>query len=333
MFRMLALAALALPLSACGPAGSPVVLTNVSYDPTRELYKDLSEKFARHAREKLGKSVEIKSSHGGSGAQARAVIGGMKADLVTLALAPDVDAIASRGLIQADWQKSFPNHSSPYVSTIVFLVRAGNPKGIKDWSDLVRDDVSVITPNPKTSGGARWNLLAAWGFVARNGGTEAQAEDFVRKLYGRVPVLDTGARGSTTTFVQKQIGDVLVGWENEAHLALKEAGADRVAIVYPSVSILAEPPVAIVDRNVDQKGTRELAEAFIRYLYTDEAQESIGRWHYRPSNPSILAKFSSILPPFAKPLFTVDQVAGSWKAAQEKFFGDGGVFDRIYQPK
>jgi sulfate/thiosulfate-binding protein len=313
-------------------AQDPAAITNVSYDPTRELYKDLSEKFAAHHQKHTGRPVAVKSSHGGSGAQARAVLGGLKADVVTLALAPDIDVLAEKGLLKPDWQSKFPNNSSPYTSTIVFLVRAGNPKGIKDWSDLAREGVSVITPNPKTSGGARWNFLAAWGFISLNGGTEAQAQEFVGKIYRNVPVLDTGARGSTTTFVQKKIGDVFISWENEAHLAVKEAAADKLEIVYPPVSILAEPPVAIVDKNVDKAGTRAVAEAFIQYLYSEEAQEVIGRWHYRPSNPSILAKYKETLPPFKK-LFTIAEVAGSWKDAQKKFFGDGGVFDQIYQPK
>ena len=313
-------------------AQDPSAITNVSYDPTRELYKDLGASFTAQHRKQSGRDVSVHSSHGGSGAQARAVLGGLKADVVTLALAPDIDVLAEKGLLKADWQSKYPNNSSPYTSTIVFLVRAGNPKGIKDWSDLAREGISVITPNPKTSGGARWNFLAAWGSVSLNGGTEAQAQAFVTRIFRNVPVLDTGARGSTTTFVQKKIGDVLISWENEAHLAVQEAAADKLEIVYPPVSILAEPPVAIVDRNVDKAGTRPLAEAFIQYLYTDEAQEIIGRRHYRPSNPSILAKYKETLPPFKK-LFTIAEVAGSWKDAQKKFFGDGGVFDQIYQPK
>ncbi|HEX7897296.1 MAG TPA: sulfate ABC transporter substrate-binding protein [Planctomycetota bacterium] len=318
-------------LTGCGKAGDAVTITNVSYDPTRELYRDLGVKFSAYYQAKAGRSVTLQNSHAGSGAQARAVIGGLKADVVTLALAPDIDAIAERGLLKPDWQKAFPNNSSPYTSTIVFVVRAGNPKGIKDWDDLVKPGVSVITPNPKTSGGARWNFLAAWGFITQNGGTEAQAQDFVKKLFANVPVLDTGARGSTTTFVQKKIGDVFISWENEAHLSLKEA-AGQVQIVYPPASILAEPPVAVVDKNVDQAGTRAVAEEFIRFLYTDEAQEVIGAWHYRPSNPAILAKFGATLPPFKK-LFTIADVAGTWKDAQKKYFGDGGVFDKIYEPQ
>jgi sulfate/thiosulfate-binding protein len=316
----------------CGKAGDTATLTNVSYDPTRELYRDLGARFAAHYQAKTGRKVELQSSHGGSGGQARAVIGGLQADLVTLALAPDVDAIAQRGLLKADWQKAFPNNSSPYTSSIVFVVRAGNPKGIRDWPDLAKPGVSVITPNPKTSGGARWNFLAAWGSVTLEGGGDAEALAFMKKLFANVPVLDTGARGSTTTFVQKKIGDVLISWENEARLALQEAGADRVAIVYPTSSILAEPPVAIVDKNVDRAGTRAVAEDFVRWLYTDEAQEVIGRWFYRPSNPAILAKFGATLPPFKK-LFTVTEVAGSWAEAQKKFFGDGGIFDKIYETK
>src|SRR6185295_8647632 len=273
-------------------------LINVSYDPTRELYKDLSDRFAKAQLAKTGLQVKISTSHGGSGAQARAVLGGLKADLVTLALASDIEALEDRGFIKPGWQERFPSNSSPYTSSIVFLVRKGNPKNIKGWADLVRADVSVITPNPKTSGGARWNFLAAWGFITQNGGDEKQAADFVKKLYGRVPVLDTGARGSTTTFVQKKLGDVLIGWENEAFLALQEEGGDRLAPVYPEVTILAEPPVAIVDKVVDLNGSRAAAEEFIRYLYTDEAQEIIAKWGYRPSNAAILEKHRDRLPPF-----------------------------------
>jgi sulfate/thiosulfate-binding protein len=326
MHLILALAAL-LPLQ---ESKEPVALTHVSYDPTRELYKELSDVFSK-AQAAKGKRVTVKSSHGGSGSQARAVIGGLKADVLTLALAQDIDTVAERGLIRPDWQAAFPRNSSPYTSTIVLLVRAGNPKGIQDWADLVREDVSVITPNPKTSGGARWNFLAAWGAVTRTGGDEAAALDFVKRLYRRVPVLDTGARGSTTTFVQKKIGDVYLSWENEAHLALKEAAADRLEIVYPSISILAEPPVAIVDKNVDARGTRAAAEEFIHFLYSDEAQEIIGRWFYRPTSEAVLAKHKDTLPPLKKGLFTIVEVAGSWKDAQKRFFGDGGVFDQVYE--
>lgn len=308
-----------------------VTLINVSYDPTRELYKDISEKYAKHALAQ-GRHVTINSSHGGSGAQARAVLGGLKADVVTLALASDIEALQDKGLIKPGWQDEFPNNSSPYVSTIVFLVRKGNPKAIKNWEDLVRGDVAVVTPNPKTSGGARWNFLAAWGFITQNGGDEAKAREFVKKLFERVPVLDTGARGSTTTFVQKKIGDVLLAWENEAVLALKEEGGDQLQIVYPEQTILAEPPVAIVDKVVDQKGTRAAAEDFVKYLYTDEAQEIIAKWGYRPSNAAILEKHKDTLPPFKK-IFTIKDVAGSWREAQKKFFATDGIFDQVYQPR
>jgi len=310
----------------------PVTLINVSYDPTRELYKDISEKFSKAYQAKTGQAITVSNSHAGSGAQARAVLGGLKADLVTLALASDIEVLEDRGFIKAGWQARYPGNSSPYTSSIVFLVRKGNPKGIKAWSDLVRPEVSVITPNPKTSGGARWNFLAAWGFITQNGGTEAQAVDFLKKLFERVPVLDTGARGATTTFVQKKIGDVLIGWENEAVLALKEEGGDQVALVYPDTTILAEPPVAVVDRVVDQRGTRAAAEEFIKYLYTEEAQEIIAKWGYRPQNAGILAKHADTLPPFKK-LFTLKEVAGSWREAQKKFFARGGIFDQIYQPR
>jgi sulfate transport system substrate-binding protein len=309
-----------------------IALINVSYDPTRELYKDLHEKFAAYYRGKTGKSVKLNTSHGGSGSQARAVLGGLKADLVTLALASDIEALEDRGFIRPGWQAKYPNNSSPYTSTIVFLVRKGNPKNIRSWDDLVRSDVSVITPNPKTSGGARWNFLAAWGHVTQNGGDEKKAAEFVKRLYERVPVLDTGARGSTTTFVQKKLGDVFISWENEGTLALKEAGADAIEIIYPDHTILAEPPVAIVDKNVDAKGTRAAAEEFVRYLYTDEAQEIIAKWGYRPSNPAILAKHQAALPPIRK-LFTIKDVAGSWRDAQKKFFVEGALFDQIYQPR
>lgn len=332
--RYVVLTALLAVSAGCGASEgeAPSTLLNVSYDPTRELYKDVAARFSRAYHAKTGRAVTVNSSHGGSGAQARAVLGGLQADLVTLALAPDIDALAERGLLKPGWQAAFPNNSSPYTSTIVFLVRAGNPKGIKDWDDLVQPGVQVITPNPKTSGGARWNFLAAWGHVTLNGGSGEKALDFVKRLFANVPVLDTGARGSTTTFVQKKIGDVLLAWENEAHLAVKEAAADKLEIVYPAASIRAEPPVAIVDRNVDRRKSRELAEAFVRYLYEDEAQEAIGTWFYRPSNPAILEKFKATLPPFKK-LFTIAEVAGSWKEAQAKFFADGGVFDQVYQPK
>jgi sulfate transport system substrate-binding protein len=309
-----------------------VTLINVSYDPTRELYKEISEKFTKAHLAKTGHTITIRNSHGGSGAQARAVLGGLKADLATLALASDIEALEDRGFIKPGWQARYPGNSSPYTSAIVFLVRKGNPKKLQNWNDLVRADVAVITPNPKTSGGARWNLLAAWGSVTQNGGTEAQAIEYVKKLYERVPVLDTGARGSTTTFVQKKIGDVLLAWENEAILALKEEGGDQLTIVYPELTVLAEPPVALIDKIVDQRGTRAAADAFIQYLYTDEAQEIIAKWGYRPQNAAALEKHTDTLPPIKK-LFTVKDVAGSWREAQKKFFGDGGIFDQIYQPR
>jgi len=309
-----------------------ITLINVSYDPTRELYKDISEKFSKAYQTKTGQPITVNNSHGGSGAQARSVLGGLKADLVTLALASDIEILEARGFIKAGWQERYAGHSSPYTSTIVFLVRKGNPKGLKTWNDLIRPDVAVITPNPKTSGGARWNFLAAWGSIKQSGGSDAQATEFLKKLYERVPVLDTGARGSTTTFVQKKIGDVLIAWENEALLAQKEEGGDQVEILYPDATILAEPPVAVVDRVVDQRGTRAAAEEFIRFLYTDDAQEIIAKWGYRPQNAGILAKHADTLPPFKK-LFTLKDVAGSWREAQKKFFASGGIFDQIYQPR
>ncbi len=305
-------------------------LLNVSYDPTRELYRQISKEFSANYLSKTGGKVTVKSSHGGSAAQARAVLGGLKADVVSLALAYDIDALAAQGLVSANWQERFANHSCPYSSVIVFLVRKGNPKRIRGWDDLVRPGVEVITPSPKTSGGARWNFLAAWGHVTQSGGSTAQAEDFMRRLYHNVPVLDTGARGATLTFVQKNIGDVLIAWENEALLALHENGAG-IELVYPDDTLLAEPPVAVVDRNVDEHGTRAAAEAFIRFLYSDTAQIVMVRSGYRPSNAAILEKFRSHLPPVRKP-FTLRDVASSWKAAQVKFFDDGGVFDRIYEP-
>lgn len=305
-----------------------VVLINVSYDPTRELYKEISGRFARASQGMAGSSVTVNSSHGGSASQARAVLGGLKADVATLALASDLEALEDRGFIQPGWAARHPGNSCPYTSTIVFLVRKGNPKAIRGWQDLIRSDVSVITPNPKTSGGARWNFLAAWGSVTQSGGDEKQAEEFIKKFYERVPVLDTGARGATTTFVQKKLGDVLIGWESEAILALKEEGGDRIEIVRPESTILAEPPVAIVDKVVDQKGTRAAAESFVTYLYSDEAQEVIAGLGYRPFNASILEKHRNTLPPFRK-LFTIRDLAGSWREAQKRFFADGGVFDRL----
>jgi sulfate transport system substrate-binding protein len=325
------LAGIALPALGCqGKQGTALI--NVSYDPTRELYRDLSEKFSTAYLKKTGQTVTLHSSHGGSGAQARAVLGGLKADLVTLALASDIEMLEDRGFIKPGWESRFPANSSPYTSTVVFLVRKGNPKKIHAWPDLLRSDVAVITPNPKTSGGARWNFLAAWGSVTQSGGDEKAARDFVSQLYARVPVLDTGARGSTTSFVQKKLGDVLLTWENEAFLALKEEGGDQLETVYPDITILAEPPVAIVDKVVDQKGTRTVAEDFIKFLYSDEAQEVIARWGYRPVDGKVLERHRQALPPFKK-LFTIRELAGSWREAQKKFFADSGIFDQIYHPQ
>jgi sulfate/thiosulfate-binding protein len=309
-----------------------ITLLNVSYDPTRELYQDVNTAFAKEWKGKTGDNVKIKQSHGGSGKQARAVIDGLEADVVTLALAYDIDALAEHKLLAADWQKRLTHNSSPYTSTIVFLVRKGNPKGIKDWNDLIKPGVSVITPNPKTSGGARWNHLAAWGYALRQpGGNEAKAKDFLGKLYKNVPVLDSGARGATTTFVERGIGDVLIAWENEAYLAVKELGPTKFDIVTPSVSILAEPPVAVVDKFADKHGTRKVAEAYLNYLYTDEAQDIIAKNYYRPATDKAAKKYAS---QFAKVnLFTIEQVAGGWTAAQKAHFADGGIFDQIYQPK
>ena len=309
-----------------------ITLLNVSYDPTRELYQDVNTAFAKEWKGKTGDNVKIKQSHGGSGKQARAVIDGLEADVVTLALAYDIDALAEHKLLAADWQKRLAHNSSPYTSTIVFLVRKGNPKGIKDWNDLIKPGVSVITPNPKTSGGARWNHLAAWGYALRQpGGSEAKAKDFLGKLYKNVPVLDSGARGATTTFVERGIGDVLIAWENEAYLAVKELGPTKFDIITPSVSILAEPPVAVVDKFADKHGTRKVAEAYLNYLYTDEAQDIIAKNYYRPVTDKAAKKYAS---QFAKVnLFTIEQVAGGWTAAQKAHFADGGIFDQIYQPK
>ncbi len=315
----------------CQPAYADTQLLNVSYDPTRELYQEFNDLFARHWKEKTGETVTIQQSHGGSGKQARAVIDGLEGDVVTLALAYDIDAIAKKGLIAGKWQTRLPNASAPYTSTIVFLVRKGNPKSIKDWGDLTQEGVQVITPNPKTSGGARWNYLAAWGYALKvHGGDEAKAREFVGNLYSRVPVLDTGARGSTVTFVERGVGDVLLAWENEAYLALKELGQDKFEIVNPSVSILAEPPVAVVDKVVDKKGTRAVAEAYLQLLYSPEAQELAAGHFYRPRAEEVAAKHKSRFP--AIPLFTVDEVFGGWTKAQATHFAEGGVFDQIYKP-
>ena len=309
----------------------PVSLLNVSYDPTRELYVEFNAAFAKHWKAQTGQDVSIKQSHGGSGKQARSVIDGIDADVVTLALAGDVDALVKNGgLIPADWQKRLPHNSAPYTSTIVLVVRQGNPKGIKDWDDLVKPGISVITPNPKTSGGARWNYLAAWEFAKRKYGGDAKAKDFVAQLYKNVPVLDTGARGSSITFAQRNQGDVFISWENEAHLLEKEFG-NKVDIVYPSISILAEPPVTVVDKTVDRKGTRKVAEAYVNYLYTDEGQDIAGKNYYRPISPKAQAKYLKQLPKL--PVFTIDQAFGGWAKADKDHFADGGSFDQIYLKK
>jgi sulfate transport system substrate-binding protein len=319
-------------IAGAAAAHADTTLLNVSYDPTREFYKAIDEAFAAHWKAETGEDVTIEQSHGGSGKQARAVIDGLEADVVTLALAYDIDAIAQNSdLIAKDWQKRLPNNSSPYTSTIVFLVRKGNPKQIKDWPDLLKGDVQIITPNPKTSGGARWNYLAAWAYALKQpGGNEAKAQQFVADLYKRVPVLDTGARGSTTTFVQRGIGDVLLAWENEAFLAMQALGKDQVEIVVPSTSILAEPPVAVVDKNVDDKGTRKVAEAYLRFLYTPEGQEIAAKNFYRPTDPAVAAKYKSQFPEI--PMVTIDDAFGGWQEAQKKHFADGGIFDQIYRP-
>jgi sulfate transport system substrate-binding protein len=309
-----------------------VTLLNVSYDPTRELYQAVNTAFAADWKAKTGDTVTINQSHGGSGKQARSVIDGLDADIVTLALAYDIDEIATRAkLLPQNWQTRLPHNSSPYTSTIVFLVRKGNPWKIKDWSDLVKPGIQVITPNPKTSGGARWNYLAAWGWALKQpGGSAATAKAYLTKLFKNVPILDTGARGATTTFTQRGIGDVLIAWENEACLAVKELGAGKFDIVYPSISILAEPPVALIDHNVDKKGTRAVADAYLKFLYTKKAQELIAQNFYRPTDPETATKYSSRFPKIS--LITVDEVSGGWQKAQAEHFRDGGVFDQIYQP-
>ena len=324
------LAAAGLALAGAAHAAD-VTLLNVSYDPTRELYQAFNRAFAQHWRETTGDHVTIRQSHGGSAKQARSVIDGLQADVVTLALAPDIDAIAARGVLRKDWQAQLPLNSSPYTSTIVFLVRKGNPKGIHDWGDLVKPGIQVITPNPKTSGGARWNYLAAWGYALRqSGGKEDAAREFVGKLYRQVPVLDSGARGSTTTFVERGIGDVLLAWENEAFLAIRELGPGKVDIVVPSVSILAEPPVAVVDKVVDERGTRKVARAYLDYLYSDEGQEIAANNFYRPTSKAVAERHAGQFPQVT--LFTIGEVASDWAGAQKKHFADGGVFDQIYQP-
>jgi sulfate/thiosulfate-binding protein len=325
--RLLIVAGLA-AVAALTQAADVVTLLNVSYDPTRELYSDYNGAFARYWRAKTGQIVEIKQSHGGSGSQARSVIGGLAADVVTLGLAGDIDAIATRGrMLPLNWQTRLPNNSAPYTSTIVFVVRRGNPKGIRDWGDLVKPGLAVITPNPKTSGGARWNYLAAWAWArAQPGGSDATAKEFVRKLYKNVPKLDTGARAASTTFVQQGIGDVLLAWENEAYLAVREIGADKLQIVVPSISILAEPSVAVVDKVVLKRGTREIAQAYLNYLYSKEGQEIIARHFYRPRDAEVAAKYASQFPKLR--LVTIADFGG-WPRAQQEHFADGGSFDQI----
>jgi len=317
-------------IAAFSVSAAAQTLLNASYDPTRELYQEFNAAFIKYWKGKTGQTIAIRQSHGGSGGQARAVIDGLEADVVTLALAYDIDAIAQSGLISAGWQKRLSQNSSPYTSTVVFLVRKGNPKGIKDWADLAKPGIQIITPNPKTSGGARWNYLAAWGYMLRQpGGTEDKARQFVTDLYRKVPVLDSGARGATITFVQRRLGDVLLAWENEAYLALDESPG-QLEIVVPSISILAEPPVAVVDKVVDRKGTRAIAEAYLQYLYSPEGQEIAAKRHYRPRDQAVAARFASS---FAKvKLFTVDEAFGGWQKAQKAHFADGGVFDQIYKP-
>jgi sulfate transport system substrate-binding protein len=306
-----------------------VTLLNVSYDPTRELYQDFNAAFAKVWKDKTGQVLTVRQSHAGSGKQARAVVDGLEADVVTLALGYDVDAIRKAGLIAEGWQSRLPNNSAPYTSTIVFLVRKGNPKSIHDWDDLARPGVAVITPNPKTSGGARWNYLAAWGYALRQpGGSDATARDLVTRIFKNVPVLDTGARGSTTTFVERGIGDVFVSWENEALLAVREMGRDRFEIVYPSVTILAEPSVAVVDRVVKKHGTQAVAEAYLQYLYAEEGQEIAARHYYRPRTASVAARYAQQFPPVT--MFTIDEVFGGWPTAQKIHFDDGGIYDQIY---
>ena len=334
--RTLTAAALALAVTAGIGLSPPVqaaeqTLLNVSYDPTRELYQEINKSFGEKWKAKSGADLKINQTHGGSGKQARSVIDGLEADVVTLALAYDIDAIAAKGLLAPDWQKRLSYNSAPYTSTIVFLVRKGNPKKIKDWDDLVKPGVAVITPNPKTSGGARWNHLAAWGYALNKwNGDQAKAEEFVTQLYKNVPVLDSGARGATITFTQRGLGDVFLSWENEAHLAIKEFG-DGFEIVTPSLSILAEPPVAVVDKVVDRRGTRATAEAYLNYLYTPEAQELIAKHHYRPRDPEVWKKVQNTFSPVK--LFTIDDVFGGWQKAQNAHFSDGGIFDKIFAKK
>jgi sulfate transport system substrate-binding protein len=329
--HLLSLAAATLLLGGTAPA-KDITLLNVSYDPTRELYTEFSEAFAKHWKAKSGETVRISQSHGGSGKQARSVIDGLPADVVTLALAFDVDALATKArLIPTNWQSRLPQNSSPYTSTIVFLVRKGNPKGIKDWDDLARPGIAVITPNPKTSGGARWNYLAAYGYeLKRSGGDQAKAQALLSKIFKNAPLLDTGARGATTTFTERGVGDVLVTWENEALLANRELGKGKFEIVLPSVSILAEPPVTWVDRNVKRRGTEAVARAYLEYLYSDAGQEIVARHYYRPRNEAVAKKYSAQFPQIT--LFTIDEVFGGWAKAHKEHFAEGALFDKIYQP-
>ncbi len=333
MKRSLLSIALLSSLFVVSAQAAEVSLLNVSYDPTRELYQDYNAAFAKYWKAKTGDTVTVKASHGGSGKQARAIIDGLEADVATLALAADIDALQEKAnLIPANWQTRLKHNSSPYTSTIVFLVRKGNPKAVKDWNDLVKPGIQVITPNPKTSGGARWNYLAAWGYALKNNGNNAaKAQEFVTKLYGNVPVLDSGARGSTTTFVERGIGDVLLAWENEAFLAIKELGPDKFEIVVPSLSILAEPPVAVVDKYADKHGTRKVAEAYLDYLYSTEGQEIAAQNYYRPTDQKVAAKYAKSFPKLN--LITIDGAFGGWSKAQKEHFADGGVFDRIYTRK
>jgi sulfate/thiosulfate transport system substrate-binding protein len=331
LYRLFALSSFAAAFIA-GASAETIQLLNVSYDPTRELYEQFNQSFRRQYQQKTGKQVTIQQSHGGSAKQARSVIDGLQADVVTLGLPADIDALHDNGdLVVADWQKRLPNNSIPYTSTVVFLVRKGNPKGIKDWGDLIKPGTVVITPNPKTSAGGRWSFIAAYGYALKaNGNDEGKAKDYVAKLYANVPVLDSGARGSTTTFGQRGLGDALLAWENEAHLSLKEFGPDKFEIVTPSISVRAEPPVSVVDKVVEKKGTREVATAYLEYLYTAEAQEIAAKNFYRPINQEIFQKYAAQFPEVK--VFTVNEVLGGWKQAQSKFFADGGVFDQIYKP-
>ncbi|HRN31478.1 MAG TPA: sulfate ABC transporter substrate-binding protein [Comamonas denitrificans] len=325
----LALSAPAVWAQQATPTAQAVTLLNVSYDPTRELYADYNQAFAKHWKAKTGQVVTVKQSHGGSGKQARSIIDGIDADVATLALAGDIDALVQHGgHLAANWQQRLPHGSAPYTSTIVFLVRKGNPKGVKDWDDLVRPDIKIITPNPKTSGGARWNYLAAWAFAERQYGSAEKARDFVRQLYRNVPVLDSGARGSTITFVQRGVGDVLLAWENEAFLALKEFGPNKVEIVVPSLSILAQPSVAVLDKVVDKKGTRTVAQAYLQHLYSPEGQRIAAKHHYRPTDPQVQAEFADRFPRLE--LLTIDQAFGGWGKASQAHFVDGASFDQIY---